>query len=151
MLAWLSVWSEVETCISPNWCHCHSLSLVPVKSRLVLPFWYRLTWVVLDKGPLNGCVCDDDKFNAAVDVSNDYHIAGGRWRKMCWCYCVQTRPTQGLHASWLHRYVGCRSWIPQARNWLVHIFHSSILLCVSSPVVEMIAWKQSSSYIHTPL
>ena len=28
-----------------------------VKSSLVLPFWYRLTWVVLEKGPLNGCVC----------------------------------------------------------------------------------------------
>jgi len=27
------------------------------KSRLVLPFWYRLTRVVLEKGPLNGCVC----------------------------------------------------------------------------------------------
>jgi len=26
-------------------------------SRLVLPFWYRLTRVVPDKGPLNGCVC----------------------------------------------------------------------------------------------
>jgi len=24
---------------------------------LVLPFWYWLTWVVPDKGPLNGCVC----------------------------------------------------------------------------------------------
>jgi len=23
---------------------------------LVLPFWYRLTWVVPEKGPLNGCV-----------------------------------------------------------------------------------------------
>ena len=42
---------------SKSWCHCHSLSLAPVKSRLVLPFWYRLTWVVPDKGPLNGCVC----------------------------------------------------------------------------------------------
>jgi len=28
-----------------------------VKSRLVLPLWYWLTWVVTDKGPLNGCVC----------------------------------------------------------------------------------------------
>jgi len=27
------------------------------KSRLVLPFWYRLNRVVLDKGPLNVCVC----------------------------------------------------------------------------------------------
>jgi len=26
-----------------------------VKSRLVLPFWYRLTQVVLEKRPLNGC------------------------------------------------------------------------------------------------
>ena len=34
-----------------------SLSLTSVKSRLVLPFRYRLTWVVLEKGPLNGCVC----------------------------------------------------------------------------------------------
>jgi len=45
----------VQTCIWPSWCHCHSLSLASVKSRLVLPFWYRLTRVVLDKGPLNGC------------------------------------------------------------------------------------------------
>ena len=53
MLEWLSVWSEVQPCIWPSWCHCHSLSLASVKSRLVLPFWYWLTWVVPDKGPLN--------------------------------------------------------------------------------------------------
>ena len=33
------------------------LSLASVKSRLVLLFWYRLTWVVPEKGPLNVCVC----------------------------------------------------------------------------------------------
>ena len=27
VLAWLSVWSKVQTCIWPSWCHCHSLSL----------------------------------------------------------------------------------------------------------------------------
>ena len=27
------------------------------KIQIGLPFWYRLTWVVLDKWPLNGCVC----------------------------------------------------------------------------------------------
>ena len=54
---WLSVWSEVQACTRPSWCHCHSLSLASVKSRLVSPFWYRFTWVVSDKGPLNGCVC----------------------------------------------------------------------------------------------
>jgi len=26
VLAWLSVWSEVQTCIWLSWCHCHSLS-----------------------------------------------------------------------------------------------------------------------------
>ena len=55
--AWLSVWSEMQTCIWPSWCHCHSLSLASVKSRLVLPFWYRLTRVVPEIGPFNGCVC----------------------------------------------------------------------------------------------
>ena len=59
VLAWLCVWSEMQTCTRPSWCHCHSLPLASVKSRLVLPFWYRLTRVVREKGPLNGvCVCD---------------------------------------------------------------------------------------------
>ena len=43
----------------------HTVQLMPlplnvsasVKSRLVLPFWYRFTRVVPDKEPLNGCVC----------------------------------------------------------------------------------------------
>ena len=56
VLAWLFVWSDVQICIWPSWCHCHSLSLASVKSWLVLPFWYRLTWVVPDEGPLKGCV-----------------------------------------------------------------------------------------------
>ena len=57
VLVWLSVWSEVRTCIWPGWCHCHSLSLASVKSGLVSPFWCLLTRVVPDKGPLNVCVC----------------------------------------------------------------------------------------------
>ena len=57
VLAWLSVWSEVQTCIWLSWCHCHSLTLASVKSRLVLPFWYRPTRVIPVKGPLNRCVC----------------------------------------------------------------------------------------------
>ena len=59
MLAWLSVWSKVQTYIWPSWCQCHSLSLASVKSRSVLPLWYRLTRVVPEKGPLNGCVYQD--------------------------------------------------------------------------------------------
>jgi len=45
--------------------YLHMAQLMPLpltvscfsKSRLVLPFWYRLTRIVLDKWPLNGCVC----------------------------------------------------------------------------------------------
>jgi len=50
LLVWLSVWSEMQNCIWPSCCHCHSLSLASVKSRVVLPFWYQLTWVVPEKG-----------------------------------------------------------------------------------------------------
>jgi len=53
VLAWLSVWSKMQTCIWPSWCHCYTLSLATAKSTLVLSFWYR---VVPEKGPLNGCV-----------------------------------------------------------------------------------------------
>ena len=37
MLAWLSIWGKVQICI---WPYCHSLSLAPVKSRLVLVLAY---------------------------------------------------------------------------------------------------------------
>jgi len=55
------------------------MSLASVKSRLVLPFWYQLTWVVPDKGPLNGfvfvCVCVCVRACARVRVceSSDGH------------------------------------------------------------------------------
>jgi len=78
-LAWLSVWSKVQTCIWPSWCHCHSLSLASVKSRLVLPFWYRLTRVVLDKGPLNGCVCVCT-WECTVAPTGDYSWTIVQWQ-----------------------------------------------------------------------
>ena len=68
VLAWLSDWSEVQTCIWPSGCHCYSLSHASVKSRLVLPFWCRLTRVVPDRGPLNGYVCVCECVRACVFV-----------------------------------------------------------------------------------
>ena len=44
-------------CLFPGVPRCHSPSLASVKSRLALPSWYRLTRVVLDKGPLKECAC----------------------------------------------------------------------------------------------
>ena len=43
--------------IWPSWCYGHLLSLVSVKSRLVLPFWYQLTRVVPEKAVKRVCVC----------------------------------------------------------------------------------------------
>ena len=55
---------DVVTCLERG-AHClHVVQLVPLpspssltsfKSRLVLPFWYRLTQVVLERRPLNRC------------------------------------------------------------------------------------------------
>ena len=95
LLAWLSVWSKVQTCIWTSWCHCHSLSLASVESRLVLPFWYRLTRVVPDGGPLNGCVC--------VCVCSWSSV---RWRS-CWrgptTWPYRTGPTRRCTARWRSR------------------------------------------------
>jgi len=105
LLVWLSAWSEVQTCIWPRCCHCHSLSLATVKSRLVLPFWYRLTRVVPEKGPLNGCVC------------------------VCVCYCMWQVLVQWTHTSecWQRAWsvnIGWQVW----HRWskvLMHAVHAT--------------------------
>jgi len=87
VLAWLSVWSEVQTCIWPSWCQCHSLSLASVKYRLVLPFWYRLTWVVPEKGPLNLCVCisvEHWRDHKALTVASGFASSFLRPQPDCW-------------------------------------------------------------------
>jgi len=71
VLVWLSVWRDVQiVCIWSSWRHCHPktpLSLVSFKSRLLLPFWYRLNQVVLQKRPLNGC--------SSSNSSSSLHVA----------------------------------------------------------------------------
>ena len=102
VLAWLSVWSKVQTCIWPSWCHCHSLSLASVKSRLVLLFWYRPTWVVPGKRSLNGCVCVcvcvvDGVAEITLWVFCSFVIFCDHWLIVCWyaaCACV------GGHWCW---------------------------------------------------
>jgi len=52
-------WWGASVVISPEQgadLHMAQLMPLPVKSRLVLPFWYWPTRVVPAKGPLNGCV-----------------------------------------------------------------------------------------------
>ena len=58
--------------------HC---LLLPVKSRLVLPFWYRLTRVVLEKGPLNGRTYVPQECNDAVTYCYQCSV-------VCVCTCL---------------------------------------------------------------
>ena len=110
VLAWLSVWSKVQTWIWPSRCHCYSLSLVPIKSRLVLPFWYRLTRVVPEKGPLNGwCVCNSMSMVTAADDAS--------------CECIQQcwfRPRRRR----LHR--------PSSRRWCRRLHPQRLLLVATA-------------------
>ena len=55
--------ADLLTCIWPSWCHCHSLSLASVKSRLVLPFCYVVPAYLGSPG------------KRAV-------------KRVCWCVCV---------------------------------------------------------------
>ena len=50
--------------------HCLLLQQNP---DLVLPFWYRLTRVVPDKGPLSVCVCVCGWVRACVIAAEGYH------------------------------------------------------------------------------
>ena len=74
--------SGVNNCLQCfDWLISASLSLAPVKSRLVLPFWYRLTRVVPDKRPLNGCVCVCVCFDWLVGWQEGHPAC----KKTVWC------------------------------------------------------------------
>ena len=132
VLVWLSVWSEVQTCIQPSWCHCHTLSLASVKSRLVLPFWYRLNWVVPEKGPLNGCVCDyTNRDNLTHSEQNKIHrnnnyyyanvlltdtacvVCGTGYVMVC---CLSVPAISHCSSVWWV----CCLWAQRAGYWLLH-------------------------------
>ena len=88
----------MQTCIWPSCCRCHSLSLASVKSRSVLPCWYRLTRAVAGKGPLSVCACvracrptingsQSDFGTASIDVEQ------GLCRASI-CLCLSRLPTR---------------------------------------------------------
>ena len=121
VLVWLSVWCEVQTCIWPSWCHCHLLSLASVKSKLVLPFWYWLTWVVSDKGPLNGRVCvrPSGTLPQTVDLEN-FVMTGGSPKRIInlaqQCGCSERDK--------LERCQSAKLTIPPSFNSLQLVYHS---------------------------
>ena len=78
MLVLLPVWSEMQiVCIWSSWCHCipKPLSfLASFKSRLVLPYWYCRTQVVLEKRQLTGCNSSSTYFYCITPS-----LAGSPW------------------------------------------------------------------------
>jgi len=85
------------------------LSLAPVKSRLVLPFWYRLTWVVPDKGPLNGwvcvCVCVCVRAHLSHRCGLLLHVTR-ILQSVCLCTCVG-HTSEPCNSVWTNQYALC--------------------------------------------
>ena len=137
VLAWLSVWSEMQTCIWPCWCHCHSLSLASVKSRLVLPFWYRLTRVIPEKGPLSGCLCVCVRVcvNSQYTCSRRLHycslLVNSVENVECWqvwaCRSLITKSVPSHFGPHLiHGSLPYPQFVPQTACWSTHpLLHSS--------------------------
>ena len=83
--------------------HCLLLH-ASVKSRLVLPFWYRLTQLVPDKGVLNGCVWVWWYwYNRTQEVREDYLT-----------FSTPTRPLSIISTS--RPGVATSRWQPRARS-----------------------------------
>ena len=96
----------------PSWCHCHSLSVAPVKSRLVLPFWYRLTQVVPRKRAIKQvCVFVCSLLVQGFGSPAEYvvpwaHLSQQLWQhvsrfsRFCTAHhCVQYTDTHTVHAT----------------------------------------------------
>ena len=70
------------------------------KIQFGLPFWYRLNWVVLDKGPLNVCVCSE--------------------RFLTWTVrCIYTPWGRKIGTNFLL----CASFLVLDRNWSIFHIH----------------------------
>ena len=68
-------------------------SLVSFKSRLVLPVWYRLTQVVLEKRPLNGC-------NGSNDLQSCYNFDVTPTSWLSWIDTDVQSVNVRIHSAW---------------------------------------------------
>ena len=82
VLAWLSVWSKVQTCIWPSWCHCHSQSLFFSKIPIGLPG---------KRATKRGGVCDyllifhqvTKIFHCVIDCFGRFLLISYHWFSQC--------------------------------------------------------------------
>jgi len=67
-------------------------SIASFKSRLVLPFWYWLTQVVLLKKPLNGCSSSSTGLLTKGEIN--YHFVQ---LANAWSFSMQHKTTKSAH------------------------------------------------------
>jgi len=96
-------------CIWPSGFHCHSLSCASVKSRLVLPFWYWLTRVVPDKGPLNGYVCVCYLYLRVLFFATSIKTILECWDEFCLTIKIRLSTLQLLQPESKNSTAECRS------------------------------------------
>ena len=134
---------RVADLLCPSWCHCHSLSLASVKSRLVLPFWYRLTWVVLEKGPLNVCVCSHGEGKVAVTVGMwEWRLCNllGHWKvrnspSICWNICNISRATASSYYS-----LSCNTHLARFQDITLHLTRHKQKFITSTVSLSISLW-----------
>ena len=93
MLAWLSVLDEVQICIWPSWCHCHSLFLAPVN-----PDWFYLpafTFLVPSHPSSPGHSWGGRKMDVVVVSSSS--------SARQWDHCLLHDSVDNLPSDWLAR------------------------------------------------
>ena len=112
VLAWLSVWSEVQTYIWPSWCHCYSLFIASVKSRLVFTFLVPAHLGSPGQGLFNWfvfCCCCTPNINI--------------------CYCGQFR-LLGVYMCYINCHLSlvcllCSTFVVFRKKWLIILEHAA--------------------------
>jgi len=91
VLAWLSVWSEVQTiCKWFSWCHCHPIISCFIKIQINISGGGspRLSW---RKRPLNRCLsfCSTGSIPdcGVIDSQYEYHC-GQLWYTVIYIFCI---------------------------------------------------------------
>jgi len=118
-------------CIWSSWCHCHPIISCSSKIQNDLPFWYRLTQVVLEKRSLNGCSSSSNHLAWWWQVF-DFDVSHIHWPTYLENYCL------GVKRFALHEDV---SRLPEARQSInrsvVLLLFIPFLFCATKSFIEI--------------
>jgi len=142
ILAWLSVWSELQICMCPSGWHCHPLSLAPVNPDCFY-LCCRLTQVVLDKGPLNMCVC----VSVSVYVCACVCLHASEYNDQCICRSSLNHTAERQHCCHTHNCIWFVLVIFKSYCYWMSIGVKNTLICSSSffelPVIDLLPYSSN--------